>query len=191
MSELGRNCTSDKKKASSNLIFEILKLRLHSEKTMLHTILLCIHLLVVIQCRSDAVEKVIHNVESVSLQKHSSTRFHKNYPFFTTNHVMKSSKNLLIENTPHFPPHLLSQLNRTVSQQKLDVSMMNACPTWMYRINDNSTCQCGSDLNGIVKCNKIFNTVSVLDEQLQLGKICCLSCYPLYIKLFRGHLLQN
>lgn len=38
-----------------------------------------------------------------------------------------------------------------------------SCPTWMYRFNDTSPCQCGSDLQGRIKCNKTLNVVSVLD----------------------------
>lgn len=135
---------------------------------MLHTTTLCLHLLVMIQSSSYAVEKVIHNnigQESATLEKHSWTKFRKNhlYNITLTNHVMKGSKNVVVENTPLFLSYLLSQLNRTVSQHDI-LSVMNVCPTWMYRINDNhSTCQCGSDLNGIVKCNKMLNTVSVLD----------------------------
>ena len=33
------------------------------------------------------------------------------------------------------------------------------CPTWMYRSNASGYCQCGSDINGAVKCNATLNQV--------------------------------
>ena len=38
-----------------------------------------------------------------------------------------------------------------------------SCPTWMYRENNSSACQCGNDTKGAVKCNAKLNTVSLLD----------------------------
>ena len=38
-----------------------------------------------------------------------------------------------------------------------------SCPTWMYRNNDTSTCQCGMNIKGAIKCNASLNTVSILD----------------------------
>ena len=46
----------------------------------------------------------------------------------------------------------------------LSFSLGSKCPTWFYHPHQNDTeCECGSDLNGIVRCDNVTMEVSILD----------------------------
>ena len=121
---------------------------------------------------SEAADKVTvergSKKENIQEQTHQISETVKQFEMLSSNSVKDSMKLFSFSepvidnryiNTPKINEVQVAAILK--SDDKFE-ARMQSCPTWMYRINSTSDCQCGSDISGTVNCNKKMSTVSVV-----------------------------